>query len=116
MTVTLGSLIKGPEPMSVVAPIGGPNVAFTCVVNRTDLPANTTLFVFAPVWSVSGVVLPINSDLTSNGSLQIHTLQLPVLPDYITGVPVQCVVLLFVSDVRMLIRSNSATLTAYGKI
>ena len=65
---------------------------------------------------MSKVVLPINSDLTNNESLQINTLRLSVLSDYITGVPVQCVVLLFVSDVRMLIRSSSATLTAYGKI
>ena len=85
MTVTLGSLIQGPEPMSVVAPLGGPNVAFTCVVNTTDLSANTTFFVFG-VWIVSGVELSSSSsDETNNGSLEINTLQLPVLPDYITA-------------------------------
>ena len=115
MTVTLGSFIKGPEPMSVVAPIGGPNVAFTCAVNRTDLAANTTFVAFS-LWIVSGEELPIASDLSINGSLVISTLQLPVLPDYITGVPVQCPIVLRMSGVLMDIMSNSATLTAYGKI
>ena len=113
MTVTLGSLIKGPEPMSVAAPIGGPMVTFTCAVNTTDLPANTTFLGFG-AWIVSGVVLPSSS--TTNGSLEISTLQLPVLPDYITGVPIQCQIAVRVSGVLMIIRSNSATLTAYGKI
>ena len=116
MTVTLGSLIKGPETMSVVAPIGGPNVAFTCIVNTTDLPANTTFFSYG-AWIVSGDSLPFSSgDLATNGSLEINTLQLPVIPDYITGVPVLCQIVVRVSGVLMDIRSTSATLTAYGKI
>ena len=99
--------------MSVVAPIGGPNVAFSCVVNTTDLPANMTLFAFG-TWIVSGVVLPSSSsDQTTNGSLEISSLQLPVLPDYITGVPVQCQVGVSLSGVVMLIMSNSGKIMNY---
>ena len=115
MTVTLDSLIKGPEPMSVVAPIGGPKVAFSCTVNRNDVPANAVFFWFLS-WIVNGVELRFSIDQTNNRSLAIGILQLSVLPDYISGVPVQCQIYLLVSGVPTFIRSNNATLTAYGKI
>ena len=109
MTLTLGSLINGPEPTTVVAPVGA-MVTFKCT---TELPADTTLFGFS--WIVDGVTLSSSIDQeTSNGSLEISTLQRTVIQDYITGVPVQCEVVARVSGTLMDIRSNNATLTAYG--
>ena len=115
MTLTLGSLINGPQPMTVVAPVDA-MVTFTCVVNRTELPADTTLFGFGG-WIVNGEVLPPSSgQVTTSGSLEISTLQRTMIQDYITGVPVQCEIAVRVLGTLMDIRSNNATLTAYGEI
>ena len=111
MTLTLGSLINGPEPMTVVAPVGA-MVTFTCT---SELPADTTLFGFS--WIVNGETLSSSSDQeTSNGSLEISTLQRTVIQDYVTGVLVQCETAVRVSGTLMDIKSNNATLTAYGEI
>ena len=107
------SLINGAQPMTVVAPIGA-TVTFTCVVNRTELPAGTTLFGIG--WIVNGeTLLPSSDEESTNGSLEISNLRHTVIQDYITGVLVQCQVALQGSGIPFL-RSNNATLTAYGNI
>ena len=113
-TLTLGSPINGPQPMTAVAPVGA-MATFTCVVNTTELPGTFNSY----SWIVDGMALSGNIDQeTTNGSLVISTLQLPVIQDYITGtgVPVQCQVVAQVSDTNFPnLLSNKATLTAYGK-
>ena len=121
ITITLGALITGPEPMNVVAPLGS-IVTFTCVVNTTETPAGTTLIGINTdglvTWLVNGTVLAPNTDqnVIVNGSLQIGTRQLTVTQDYLTGVPVQCQVIVLLSNGdTMRFRTNNATLTAYGE-
>ena len=117
MTLTLGSLINGPQPMTAVAPVGA-MVTFTCAVNTTELPANTTLF-GGFGWTVNGVALSTSIDQeTNSGSLEISTLQQTVVQDYITSVLVQCQVAVQLSGpgTLMPLMSSSATLTAYGEI
>ena len=112
MALTLGSLINGPQPMTAVAPVGA-MVTFTCTTEVE--PADTTLFGFG--WLVDDVTLSSSSDVeTSNGSLEISTLQRTVIQDYTTGVVVQCEIAVRVSGTLMDIKSNNATLTAYGEI
>ena len=105
---TSHSLINGPQPMSVVAPLGAV-VTFTCVVNTTELSG--TFIGFS--WSISGV--PLSDQETTNGSLAISALQQTVIQDYITGALVQCRVIAE-GSVFMTFRSNNATLTAYGEV
>ena len=120
ITIALGALITGPEPTNVVAPLGS-IVTFTCVVNTAEIPAGTTLIGINTdglvTWLVSGTVLALNTDqnVIVNGTLQIGTRQLTVTRDYLTGVPVQCLVILLISTDTMTFRSNNATLTAYGE-
>ena len=112
MTMTSATVtwINGPEPMTVVAPLGT-TVTFTCVVNTTELPVGTSLFGFG--WIVNHAKLSGSSDQEStDGSLEISTLQLPV----ITSVLVQCQVAVLVSGTLMPLLSNNATLKAYGEI
>ena len=119
MALTLGALINGPEPMTAVAPVGA-NVTFTCVVNATELPAGTTLVSINTdgviSWIVNGTVLTANSDqsVIMNGALQTGIRQLPVIQDYITGVPVQCRIIMEGSF--NVVRSSNATLLCYGEI
>ena len=100
---------------AVVAPVGT-TVTFTCVVNTTELPVGTSLFGFG--WIVNHAKLSGSSDQEStDGSLEISTLQLPVIQDYVAGVLVQCQVALQVSGSDTLpLMNNNATLTAYGEI
>ena len=105
------NLIKGPEPMDAIEPVGT-TVTFTCVVNTTELPADTIWFGFGN-WIVNGEMLPLSSQIT-NEPLRTSTLQRTVIQDYITGVPVQCEVAVRVSGILMDVRSNNTTLTAYG--
>ena len=121
-TAATGSLINGPQPMTVVAPVGA-IVTFTCVVNTTELPAGTTLVGIGTngliSWIVNGAVLGGSSqNVMENGALQIGTRQLPVpvIQDCLTGLPVQCRVVLLSGLSSMVVRSNNATLTAYGEI
>ena len=109
------SLISGPEPMTVVAPVGA-IVTFTCVVNTTVLPAGTMLFGNTIGWIVNGTVLEVGNQLMVNGTLRIGTRRLPVIQDYVTGVPVQCEVVVRELNTPIFLRSNNnATLTAYGR-
>ena len=111
------SLINGPQPMSVVAPLGS-IVTFTCAVNTTELSTGTSLFGFS--WIEDGEVLsPSSADQESiNGSLEISTLQRTVIQEYITGVLFQCqIVVLESNSMSTVLRSNTnATLTAYGEL
>ena len=115
------TLINGPQPITVVAPVGA-MVTFTCVLNTTELPAGTTLVSIDTDglinWIVNGTVLGgSNQSVIGNGALQIGTRQLPVIQDYLTtGVLVQCEVIVRVSSTEFIpFRSNNATLTAYGE-
>ena len=113
MTSTLGTPITGPEPMTVVAPVGTTR-SFTCVVNTNKLPADTTFHAIS--WIVNSDFLPADIDQeANNGSVITSTLQRTVIQDYITGVPVQCRVIVLESGMPVPIKSNNATLTAYGK-
>ena len=116
MAATAETLIKGPQPMAVVAPLGS-TVTLTCVVNTTELPAGTWLLGFGG-WIVDGVTLSSSIDQeTTNGSLKFSTLQQTVIQNYITGVLVQCQIAVIVSGIPMFLRSNNTTtLTAYGEI
>ena len=107
-----GTLINGPQPMTAVNPVGA-MVTFTCVVNTTEIPGIFQSY----SWIVAGETLSGNIDQeTTNGSLEISTLQRTVIQDYITGVVVQCQIVVIVSEtVLTVLRSNNATLTAYGK-
>ena len=112
-TTTLAAteaFISGPQPMTVVAPVGA-MVTFTCVVNTSELPGTFQSY----SWIVDGVTLSGSIDQeTTNGSLGISILnyKLLVIQDYIT---VQCQVVVQVSiTVFMVVRSNNATITAYG--
>ena len=116
MTLTLESPINGPEPMAAVAPVGA-MVTFTCVVNTTELKPD----VFHSIsWRENGKTLSGNFDQENSNQLLdlvTSTLQLPVLQDYTTGVLVQCQVFVnvLVSDTVIVLKSNNATLAAYGK-
>ena len=121
-TITLGALITGPEPMNVVAPLDS-MVTFTCVVNTSETPAGTTQLVGSNTdglvtWQVNGTFLEANTDqnVIVNGTLQIGTRQLTVTQDYLTGVPVQCLVDVRLSNGNLMtFRSNNGFLTAYGE-
>ena len=130
-TITLGALITGPEPTNVVAPLDS-MVTFTCVVNTTETPAGTKLFGINSdelvIWLVNGTVLTYTDENGTlriangtirivNGTLRIATRQLTVTRDYLTGVPVQCLVVLQMSSYPYFtsFRSNKTTLTAYGE-
>ena len=121
-TITLGAFFTGPEPTNVVAPLDS-MVTFTCVVNTTETPAGTKLFGINSYelvyWLVNGTVLTYTDEnLFVNGTLRIATRQLTVTRDYLTGVPVQCLVGLQLSINPFQVasfRSNKTTLTAYGE-
>ena len=103
-------IIKGPEPINAVEPVGT-MVTFTCVVNITELSG-----IFgAYLWTVGGLTLDgsSNQNVKPNGTLRIGNRQVMALQDYTGGVSVQCEVLTSTSSRH---RSNNATLTAYGKI
>ena len=123
ITIALGALFTGPDPTNVVAPLDS-MVTFTCVVHTTETPAGTILFFINSYdlvyWLVNGTVLAPNTDqnLIVNGTLRIATRQLTVTRDYLTGVPVQCLVILQLSKNQInfaSFRSNKTTLTAYGE-
>ena len=99
ITITFGALITGPEPMNVVAPLDS-MVTFTCVVNTADTPAGTALVRNNTnglvTWLVNGTALTSNTkdqNVNVTGTLQIATCQLTVTRDYLTGIPVQCLVI-----------------------
>ena len=104
------TLINGPDPMNAVAPVGS-TVAFTCVVNSTELP------LLAMVWIVDGAYLSgsitIDQLEMTNGSSEIGVLQLTVSQNYTAGVLVQCAV---VQESTVYISNTNATLTAYGEM
>ena len=84
-------------------------------MNTTELPSSFQTF----SWILNGAPFNGNKDQleTTNGSLQIGTRLLPVVQDYITSIsavdlPVRCDVV--VSDT--VLKSNNATLIAYGEI
>ena len=120
MTAT-ESFITGPEPMNVVAPLDS-MATFTCVVNTTETPPGTTLVGSNTdglvTWLLNGTFLEPNTDqnVIVNGTLQISTRQLTVTQDYLTGVRVQCSVIVLMSNGDAItFRSNNANLTAYGE-
>ena len=105
--------------MTVVAPVDS-IVTFTCVVNTTELPAGMKLVGINTDgligWILNGTIFDADSDqsVTVNGSLQIGTRQLPVLQDYIASVTLQCRII--VEGSFNVVKSNNATLTAYGEM
>ena len=116
MTSPAGSSINGPQPMAVVAPVDS-IVTFTCVVNTTELPMLVGINTDGLIgWLVNGTIFDADSDqsVTVNGPLQIGTRQLPVLQDYIASVTLQCRII--VEGSFNVVRSNNATLTAYGEM
>ena len=82
-----GIPIDGPQPMSVLAPLGT-EMAFTCIANITEL---TVERFFDIVWAVDGVPLP-GGNITENGLLRTGLLQYYSMSED-TSVFVQCAVL-----------------------
>ena len=66
---------------------------------------------------MDGTVLQAsNQSVTENGVLQTGTRKLLVLPEYTTGVSIQCeVIRRMPNNMFMAFRTNTATLTAYGE-
>ena len=110
-----GIPIDGPQPMSVLAPLGT-EITFTCIVNITELTAERF---FDIVWAVDGVPLSggSNQNITENGLLRTGLLQFSMSED--TSVFVQCAVLARDAPWSLTItvpyKSENATFTAYGE-
>ena len=102
---TAASLVQGPEPVSVLAPVGS-FVDFTCTVNQSELPANTFFNLFQ--WKVNNAILArMNQIVTGN------TVTLEVAMSYISAAAsVQCSTLL--NGTTEVFSDMTATLTAYG--
>lgn len=107
-----GSLIQGPWPMSVVAPIGS-TVEFECVVNTTELISGVFVNI---LWKLNNQSLPANDNqnLTICGDIGKGTLRLDVAENYTPGVSVQCG---FISrnPLSQTLSDTNASLAAYGK-
>ena len=106
------ALINGPEvePVTVIAPTNS-TTSFSCTVNATELPG-----IFQSIsWIKGGEILVGSHDQeTSNGSLQISTLQFTVPTGLLS---VQCQVLIRLPDTSVVaVKSINATITGYGKI
>ena len=102
---TAASLVQGPEPVSVLAPVGS-FVEFTCTVNLSELPANTF---FDPIrWRVNNALL-----LRMNQAVTGNTVTLEVTTSYISAAAsVQCSTLL--NGTIEVFSDMTAALTAYG--
>ena len=103
---TAASLVQGPEPVSVLAPVGS-FVNFNCTVNPSELPANT-LFDDIIRWRLNNVIFTrMNNIVTGN------TVTLEVAMSYISAAAsVQCSTLL--NGTIQVFSDMTATLTAYG--
>ena len=104
---TAASLVQGPEPVSVLAPVGS-FVEFTCTVNlsESELAAGTY---FAPIrwWINNALLIRMNQAVTGN------TVTLEVAMSYISAAAsVQCSTLL--NGTTEVFSDMTATLTAYG--
>ena len=104
---TAASLVQGPEPVTILAPVGS-FVEFTCTVNvsESELAAGTF---FAPIrWQVNNVLLArMNHIVTGN------TVTLEVAMSYISAAAsVQCSTQL--NGTTEVFSDMTATLTAYG--
>ena len=96
---TAASLVQGPEPVSVLAPVGS-FVDFTCTVNQSELPANTFFNLFE--WRINNAILIVIG----------NTVTLEVAMSYISAAAsVQCSTILNGTEV---FSDMTATLTAYG--
>ena len=102
---TAASLVQGPEPVSVLAPVGS-FVDFTCTINPSELPANTF---FDPIrWRVNNFI-PIRKNQIVTG----NTVTLEVAMSYISAAAsIQCSILL--NGTIEVFSDMTATLTAYG--
>ena len=116
ITLTHGSpLIRGPEPMVAVKPIGS-WVKFKCVVNITELPPGSTFLLFDK-WRVDGNKCSRYPKFWANGPIMFTTFERPVTINYIRPVSVQCGFFVAYSRTRIYgIASQFGSLTAYGKI
>ena len=104
---TVASLVQGPTPVNVLAPVGS-FVDFNCTVNLSELPTNTF---FDPIrWRVNGNILArMNQAVTGN------TVSLEVTTSYISAAAsVQCSTRL--NGAIEVFSDTTATLTAYGNI
>ena len=102
---TAASLVQGPEPVSVLAPVGS-FVEFNCSVNHSELSANTF---FDPIrWRINNFTLTkMNQAVTGN------TATLEVAMSYISAAAsVQCSTIL--NETIPVNSDTTATLTAYG--
>ena len=102
---TAASLVQGPEPVSVLAPVGS-FVEFTCTVNHSELPANTF---YDPIrWRMNDALL------TRMGQAVVgNTVTLEVTTSYISAAAsVQCSIQL--NGTTEVVSDMTATLTAYG--
>ena len=102
---TAASPVQGPEPVSVLAPVGS-FVEFTCTINPSELLANTF---YNPIrWRINNAILiRMNQIVTGN------TVTLEVTTSYISAAAsVQCSTLL--NGTTEVFSGMTATLTAYG--
>ena len=104
---TAASLVQGPEPVSVLAPVGS-FVEFTCTINPSELPANTF---FDPLrWRVNNAIL-----IRMNQAVTGNTVTFEVMTNYISAAAsVQCSTLL--NGTTEVFSDMTATLTAYGTV
>ena len=104
---TAASLVQGPEPVSVLAPVGS-FVEFTCTVNPSELPANTF---FDPIrWTVNNALLIRMSQVVVDNPVNLE-----VTTSYISAAAsVQCSIQL--NGTIEVFSDMTATLTAYGKV
>ena len=102
---TAASLVQGPEPVSVLAPVGS-FVEFNCTINSSELPANT-FFDTIRWWINDAILIRMNQVVTGN------TVTLEVAMSYISAAAsVQCSIQL--NGTIEVSSDMTATLTAYG--
>ena len=109
-----GTLIQGPLPMSVVAPIGE-IVELMCTVNTSELMEQTGGTFATITWSTQNqsLLTGISPTLTG-GEIKTSTLRVQLTEEYTSGVSIRCVALTH-SPPSDTFSNISATLTAYGK-
>ena len=104
-----GAIIEGPLPMTVVAPIGG-TVELTCVVNISDLMAQTGLGLTTILWNTESQVSLSSARRETKGGTS--TLRVELTAEFTSGVSVRCAILL--TNLTRIFSNISATLIAYG--
>ena len=104
---TAASLVQGPEPVSVLAPVGS-FVEFNCTVNPSELPANTF---YDPIqWRINDALL-----IRMGQAVVDNPANLEVTTSYISiAASVQCSIQL--NGTIEVFSDMTATLTAYGMV